>query len=111
MDINSNYLSDLLTVFRQTENSYIQYRDIVAAGIVVECPRRKGKLDSDFLHHFAYLVENGLISNGTPGIQTLRSVGIRLSADNESYEDNVRLRLTQSGTRFAASLSASQPSL
>lgn len=109
MNIDKTYMCNLLCVFTRSGKNYIQYRDIIAAGIPVESATTKGKLDSQFLRHLTFLIENDHISNGTPGIHTLRSLGIRLDNIEESYVDGVDLCLTRSGIRLADALSAPVP--
>ena len=99
MQIDLDYMADLLDVFLEAETAHISVPEIERAGIKVQGGRG---LDEKFLFHFQLAAENGLISNQDLEMKGLKSLGITIGAG--AFFSSTPIRLTQSGHDFAKAL-------
>ncbi|OCH01414.1 DUF2513 domain-containing protein [Aliivibrio fischeri] len=104
MRIDIGYVSELLSVFLNSDNAHIDINDFEKNGIKIESDTNTQAFDEKFLFHFQLLTENRLISNRSLQCGDLRDLGISFGFGGDVCLSIVDLRLTQKGHDFALAL-------
>lgn len=100
MNINFDYISNILKAFTDSKRAHLSIHDLNDAGI----DSGESLINQEFIFHMQLLLDNELISDQDGSSQGLSTIGIGLNGNGTYRKLLTNIRLTQSGHDFAKGL-------